>query len=141
MSTASSENVPRVRVEKALTKVDLFLQFGAGSIALMDREQGADVLYEQAMRIGAAAVVSGPLSQYYRPHSRLSPRRRNLQATQSGSGLGLVGPHHNPSIRPASATANAMSFNHICPRTLNQAVMRELGKAAGHKASPSRSAT
>ncbi|XXG77462.1 hypothetical protein AAC387_Pa08g1607 [Persea americana] len=40
MSTASSENV------------GLFLLFGGGSIALMDREQGADVLYELAMRIG-----------------------------------------------------------------------------------------
>ncbi|KAJ8649151.1 hypothetical protein MRB53_002174 [Persea americana] len=51
MSTASSKNVPRARVEKALTKVDLFLQFGVGSIAFMDREQGANVLYEQAMRV------------------------------------------------------------------------------------------
>ncbi|RWR83471.1 serine/threonine-protein phosphatase 7 long form [Cinnamomum micranthum f. kanehirae] len=44
--------VPRYRVEKALTKVDLFLQFGAGSIALMAREQGAEILYEQSMRLG-----------------------------------------------------------------------------------------
>ncbi|KAJ8639307.1 hypothetical protein MRB53_016001 [Persea americana] len=50
-SSATSESVSRARVEKALTKVDLFLQFGAGSIALMTREQGADVQYEQSMKI------------------------------------------------------------------------------------------
>ncbi|KAJ8633406.1 hypothetical protein MRB53_026742 [Persea americana] len=41
--------LPRRRVSQL---VDLFLQFGGGSITLMDRKQGADVLYELAMRIG-----------------------------------------------------------------------------------------
>ncbi|KAJ8640322.1 hypothetical protein MRB53_017016 [Persea americana] len=51
-SSTTPEAVPQPRVEKALAKVDLFLQFGARSITLMSREQRADVQYEQSMRLG-----------------------------------------------------------------------------------------
>ncbi|KAJ8633025.1 hypothetical protein MRB53_026361 [Persea americana] len=43
--------VPQL-VSSSDRQVDLFLQFGAGSIALMTREQGTDILYEQSMKIG-----------------------------------------------------------------------------------------